>query len=117
GRNTSILFTRTCPVSMSFDAAYISPAIQGSGTFNSLWRVDAGLKWQLGRKRCCELTIKADDIFNTWSPTMRIVRSGQDFRMKVRDMTRNVKVTFVWRFNGFKPADMTVDTSRFGTGK
>lgn len=117
GLNNTIRFTRTCPVTLSVDAAYISSAIQGSGTFNSLWRVDAGLKWQLGRKRCCELTIKADDIFNTWSPTMRIVRSGQDFRMKVRDMTRNVKVTFVWRFNGFKPADTTVDTSRFGTGK
>lgn len=32
-------------------------------------------------------------------------------------MTRNLKLTFIWRFNGFKPEDTDIDTSRFGTGK
>ena len=50
--------------------------------------------------------------------TMSINHAGQDYHMKVRDMTRNLKLTFIWRFNGFKPKDDTViDTSRFGTGK
>lgn len=35
----------------------------------------------------------------------------------VYDMTRNLKLTFIWRFNGFKPKDNSIDTSRFGTGK
>lgn len=49
---------------------------------------------------------------------MSINLAGQDYHMKVRDMTRNLKLTFIWRFNGFKPKDDTViDTSRFGTGK
>ena len=52
-----------------------------------------------------------------WSPTMTINHAGQDYRMKVRDMSRNLKLTFIWRFNGFKPKDTEIDTSRFGTGK
>ncbi len=47
---------------------------------------------------------------------MTINHSGQDYRMKVRDMTRNLKLTFIWRFNGFKPKETNIDTSRFGTG-
>ena len=48
---------------------------------------------------------------------MTIDHAGQDYRMKVRDMSRNLKLTFIWRFNGFKPKDVDMDTSRFGTGK
>ena len=49
---------------------------------------------------------------------MTIRHAGQDYRMKVRDMTRNLKLTFIWRFNGFKPKNESgIDTSRFGTGK
>ena len=84
---------------------------------SGIWRIDAGVKWQFGKKRCCELDLKADDIFNKWSPTMTINHAGQDYRMKVRDMTRNLKLTFIWRFNGFKPKETNIDTSRFGTGK
>ena len=48
---------------------------------------------------------------------MTINRAGQDYRMQVREMTRNLKLTFIWRFNGFKPKDNgSIDTSRFGTG-
>ncbi len=85
---------------------------------SAIWKIDAGVKWQFGKKRCCELDLKADDIFNKWSPTMTILNACQDYRMKVHDMTRNLKLTFIWRFNGFKPKDNNnIDTSRFGTGK
>ena len=84
---------------------------------SAIWKIDAGVKWQFGKKRCCELDLKADDIFNKWAPTMTISHAGQDYRMKVHDMTRNLKLTFIWRFNGFKPKENNIDTSRFGTGK
>lgn len=48
---------------------------------------------------------------------MTINHAGQDYRMKVRDMTRNFKLTFIWRFNGFKLKDLDIDISRFGTGR
>ncbi len=113
----SFKFSQDSPVSLSVDFSYISPSLQGIAELSGMCRVDAGVKWQFGDKRCCELDLKADDIFNNWSPTMTINHAGQDYRMKVRDMTRNLKLTFIWRFNGFKPKDSDIDTSRFGTGK
>lgn len=116
--NNSLKFNQNSPLSLSVDFTYISPSIQGLADLSSMWKVDAGVKWQFGKKRSCELDLKVNDIFNRWSPTMTINHAGQDYRMKVRDMTRNLKLTFIWRFNGFKPKnDSTIDTSRFGTGR
>ncbi len=115
--NNSFKFTPNCPVSLSVDFSYISPSLQGIADLSGIWKVDAGVKCLFGKKRCCEMDLKADDIFNRWSPTMTINHAGQDYRMKVRDMTRNLKLTFIWHFNGFKPKDSNIDTSRFGTGK
>ncbi len=116
--NNSFKFSQNSPLSLSVDFTYISPSIQGLADLSALWKVDAGVKWQFGKKRCCEIDLQANDIFNRWSPTMTIRHAGQDYRMKVRDMTRNLKLTFIWRFNGFKPKNESgIDTSRFGTDK
>lgn len=116
--NNTLRFTPTSPVSLSVDASYVAGMIQGPGRMNPLWKIDAGVKWQFGKKRCCELDFKANDIFNTCNPILRINFAGQDYRMKTLDMNQNFKLTLVYRFNGFKPkADTTIDTSRFGTGK
>ena len=116
--NNSFKFSQNSPISLSVDFTYISPSIQGLAGLSAMWKVDAGVKWQFGKKRSCELDLQANDIFNRWSPTMTINHAGQDYRMKVRDMTRHLKLTFIWRFNGFKPKnDSCIDTSRFGTGK
>lgn len=117
GLNNTFKFSPNSPVSLSVDFSYLTPSLQGIADLSSIWRIDAGVKWLFGKKRCYELDLKADDIFNRWSPTMTINSAGQDYRMKVRDMTRNFKLTFIWRFNGFKPKDNEIDTSRFGTGK
>ena len=117
GLSNSFKFSKNSPVSLSLDFSYISPSLQGIADMSDIWKVDAGVKWQFGNKRCCELDLKADDIFNKWSPTMTINHGGQDYRMKVRDMSRNLKLTFIWRFNSFKAKDTNIDTSRFGTGK
>lgn len=115
--SNSFKFSQNSPVSLSVDFSYISPSLQGIADLSAIWKIDAGIKWQFGKSRCCELDLKADDIFNRWSPTMTIRHAGQDYRMKVRDMARNLKLTFIWRFNGFKPQSPDIDTSRFGTGK
>ena len=115
--NNSIRFAKNSPVSLSIDFAYISPSLQGIADLSQIWRIDAGVKWQFGKKRSCELDLKFDDVFNTWSPVLTIDHAGQEYRKSVYDMTRNLKLTFIWRFNGFKPKDTAIDTSRFGTGK
>lgn len=117
GLNNTIRFSQNCPISLSIDGSYIAGQIQGPGCFDPFWKIDAGVKWQFGKKRCCELDLKANDIFNTLNPNLKINFSGQDYRMKVHDMNRNLKLTFIYRFNGFKPKnDSHIDTSRFGTG-
>ncbi|MDE5871229.1 MAG: outer membrane beta-barrel protein [Muribaculaceae bacterium] len=114
--DNTLRFSSTCPVTVSVDVSYITGQIQGPGTFNSFWKADAGVKWKFGMKRCCELNLKCNDIFNTWNPKLTIKTAGQDYRMIVHDMTRSLSLSFVWRFNGFKPKDTNIDTSRFGTG-
>lgn len=112
-KNT-IKFSENFPVSISLDASYISPSLQGIADMSELWRIDAGVKWTFARDKAA-LTLQASDIFNTWSPVMRINRYGQNFQMKVNDMTRNLRLAFTYRFNGFKPKQSEIDTSRFGT--
>lgn len=114
--NNTVKFTPDCPVSLSVDFAYITGQIQGPGTFKSLWKMDAGAKWLFGKKRCCELDFKFTDVFNTWNPKLTIDSSGQDYRMLIHNMNQSMTLSFVWRFNGFKPKQNSVDTSRFGTG-
>lgn len=115
--NSSFKLSQNSPVSLSVDFTYVSPSIQGLADLSRMWKVYAGVKWQFGRKHCCELDLQANDIFNRWSPTMTINHAGQDYRMKVHNMTRNLKLTFIWKFNGFKSKnDSSIDTSRFGTG-
>ncbi|MBD5215874.1 MAG: TonB-dependent receptor [Bacteroidales bacterium] len=115
--DNTIRFSREFPVSLSVGASLISGQIQGPGRFNAFWKLDAGAKWQFGRGRSCELALKCNDIFNTWSPKLTIRTVRQDYQMTACDMVRNLNLTFVWRFNGFKAHDSEVDTSRFGTGQ
>lgn len=103
-------------LSLSLDVAGISSSLQGIADLSALWRVDAGVKWAFGRGNACELTLNASDIFNRWSPTMRINSEGQDYRMKIYDMSRSWKLAFSWRFHGFKPKERNIDSSRLGTG-
>lgn len=105
-------------LSLNLEISGISKSLQGVADLSAMWRINAGAKWSFGKANCCELNLKADDIFNTWSPTMRIDYGKQNYRMAVNDMSRQLKLTLVWRFNGFKPKnDSNIDTSRFGTGQ
>lgn len=115
--NNTVRFSSSCPVTVSVDVSYVTGQIQGPGTFNSFWKADAGIKWRFGKNRCCEVDLKCNDIFNTWNPKLTINTAGQYYRMIVHDMIRSLSLSFIWRFNGFKPKDMEIDTSRFGTGK
>ena len=105
------------PLSFSADATYITGQIQGPGKFNPLWRIDAGMKWRFGKQRSCEINLKFNDIFNTWKPKLTIDNAGQDYKLTAHDIARNLRLSFIWKFNGFRPKDLTVDTSRFGTGQ
>lgn len=114
--SATLRLTERNPLSLTVDANYISPSLQGPATISALWRTDAGLKWSLASGKA-EFVLRYDDIFNSWSPTVKTRFQTQDYRMKIRDMSRQLNLTFVWRFNGFKPKETDIDTSRFGTGR
>ena len=115
--NNTIKPTPSYPVTLSVDISYITGQIQGPGKFNSFWKIDAGAKWMFGKKQCCELSLKCNDIFNTWTPKLTINNASQDYRIISHDMLRDLNLSFIWRFNGFKPKNPSVDTSRFGTSR
>ncbi len=75
------------------------------------------MKWRFGKQRSCEINLKFNDIFNTWKPKLTIDNAGQDYKLTVHDIARNLRLSFIWKFNGFRPKDLTVDTSRFGAGQ
>lgn len=113
--SNTIKYSQSSPLSLTVDISYISPSLQGIADLSALWKIDAGLKCQFGKKRNCEIDLKANDILNKWSPTMTITQPPQAYRMKVKSMTRNLTLTLIYRFNGFTPKSPTIDTSRFGT--
>lgn len=102
-------------LSFTLDAKALSGALQGIAVLSGMWQIDAGMKWSFAKNNCCELNLRVDDIFNSWSPVMSIDYKSQNYCMEVNDMTRHIKLTFVYRFNGFKPKDTSIDTSRLGT--
>lgn len=115
--NNTLKPTAGSPLSFSVDATYITGQIQGPGKFRPLWKIDAGMKWRFGKRQSCELNLKFNDIFNTWNPELTIDNAGQDYKLTAHEIARNLRLSFIWRFNGFKPKDSTIDTSRFGTGR
>lgn len=116
--SNTLRFAKECPISLSIDGTYVAGQIQGAGRFAPLWKIDAGVKWQFGKKRCCELDFKANDIFNTFNPNLKIKFASQDYTMQTSGMNSSIHLAFVYRFNGFKPKDKSeIDTSRFGTDR
>ncbi len=116
--NNTIQLTPSFPISLSVDASYMAGMVQGAGQMNPIWKIDAGLKWRFGKNRCCEFDLKANDIFNTCNPMLKIDFQSQNYRMKAHNMNHYVKLTFSYRFNGFKQKqDTNIDISRFGSGK
>ncbi|MDE5688187.1 MAG: outer membrane beta-barrel family protein, partial [Paramuribaculum sp.] len=57
--NNTFKFSQNSPISVSLDFSCISSSLQGIADLSDIWKVDAGIKWQFGKKRCCELDLKA----------------------------------------------------------
>lgn len=97
-------------------AFYMTPAIQGIYDLSSYWSVNAGLKW-VSNDNKFELSLKGNDLFNTSTPTTKIVFGTQNLSMNLNQDTRSIKLVFRYRFGGYKEKEnKPIDTSRFGIG-
>lgn len=94
--------------------AYLTPNIQGPADLTKMWTVDAGLKWTFAKNNS-ELRLKGVDLFNTWSPDMRMHYANQNLNMNMLPDSRAVSLSFTYKFGGYKSRERKeVDTSRFG---
>lgn len=101
---------------MTIDGQYVTPgAIQGIYDLGSMYEISAGLKWTFLNDRA-SLTLKGDDIFASSIPrTIKINQGNQWSRMRKLNDERCLKLSFVWKFGGYKEREQdSIDTSRFG---
>lgn len=101
---------------MTIDGQYVTPgAIQGIYDLGSMYEISAGLKWTFLNDRA-SLTLKGDDIFASSIPrTIKINQGNQWSRMRKLNDERCLKLSFVWKFGGYKEKEHdSIDTSRFG---
>jgi len=101
---------------MTIDGQYVTPgAIQGIYDLGSMYEISAGLKWTFLNDRA-SLTLKGDDIFASSIPrTIKINQGNQWSRMRKLNDERCLKLSFVWKFGGYKEREHdSTDTSRFG---
>ena len=101
---------------MTIDGQYVTPgAIQGIYDLGSMYEISAGLKWTFLNDRA-SLTLKGDDIFASSIPrTIKINQGNQWSRMRKLNDERCLKLSFVWKFGGYKEREhYSIDTSRFG---
>lgn len=95
--------------------AYNSRPIQGPMVISAMYRVDAGVKWTFAAGRA-ELSFRADDLFNSWSPENLDLRyKTQNFTMHLIPDSRRFSLAFVYKFGDFREKPhRAVDSSRFG---
>ena len=88
---------------MTIDGQYVTPgAIQGIYDLGSMYEISAGLKWTFLNDRA-SLTLKGDDIFASSIPrTIKINQGNQWSRMRKLNDERCLKLSFVWKFGGYK---------------
>lgn len=101
---------------MTIDGQYVTPgAIQGIYDLGSMYEISTGLKWTFLNDRA-SLTLKGDDIFASSIPrTIKINQGNQWSRMRKLNDERCLKLSFVWKFGGYKEKEHdSIDTSRFG---
>lgn len=102
-------------IKAELSGSYISRSIQGPMTISSMYKIDAGLKW-ISDNNKVELSLKVDDIFNSWSPEdLNLHYKTQNLIMHMVPESRKISFSFTYKLGGFKEKKhKVVDSSRFG---
>ena len=101
-------------IRFELNGMYVSSPLQGLMTLSDVWKLDAGVKWTSADKKM-ELKISGNDLLNTSMPNAHIDYRGQRLDMRMLETTRNLMVSFTYRFGGYtEKKHKEVDTSRFG---
>jgi len=116
--NNMIVISSEPNIKAEVEAAYTDRNIQGPMNLGRMWYLNAGVKWTFANNKA-ELSLKGGDLFNSWSPDIRMNYATQNFRMNVIPDSRTVSLSFTYKFGGEISHEnrKEVDTSRFGKGQ
>lgn len=111
--NTFIL-SRKPNLIANLSGRYQTAAIQGFYDIKAMGNVDASLQWTSANRKM-KLILKGEDVFRTSVPHTLIDWEGQRMDRRLDWNTRNVSLTLVYKFGGYKEKKReAVDTSRIG---
>lgn len=114
--NNTFNLSKRPNVKMTLDGQYVTPgSIQGVYDLGYMYIISAGLKWTFADEKA-SLTLQANDIFSSGMPhTIRVRQGNQWTDMNNLTDSRSVRLTFSYRFGGYKEKKhQQVDRSRFG---
>lgn len=101
-------------ISLELNGLIQSPAAQGTFDIPTMASVTAGARWTFAKKKA-SLTLRWNDIFDTYSPDLSLDYKGQKMEMDNNHYTSFFSLNFVYRFGGYQKREIKeVDTSRFG---
>lgn len=112
--NNTFILSRKPNLVATLSGRYQSEAIQGIYDIRPMGSVDASMQWTSADKRM-KLILKGVDLFRTSAPHTVIDWDGQRMEQRLDWDNRNVSLTFVYKFGGYKEKKREeVDTSRIG---
>ena len=116
--NNSIIISSKPNIKAEVEASYLDGMIQGPMNLGKMWYLNTGVKWTFANNKA-ELSLKGGDLFNSWSPDVRMNYATQNFRMNVIPDSRTISLSFTYKFGGEISQEnrKEVDTSRFGKGQ
>jgi hypothetical protein len=101
-------------ISFEVNGKWQSKAIQGTYDIGGVYQIDAAAKWSFAKDRAT-LSARLNDVFNSGMPKVKVRFKGQYLDMNTNYFTRDLTISFVYRFGGYKEKKhKEVDTSRFG---
>ena len=112
--NNTINISSNPNIKMEITGSYITKNIQGPSEITPMYKLDTGIKWLFAKDKA-ELKLKANDVFNSWSPDeWRMKLNGQNLNMHIKPDSRYISLSFTYKFGGYKEKEhKEVDISRF----
>ena len=112
--NNTFILSRKPNLVANLSGRYQSKAIQGFYDIRPTGSVDASLQWTSANGKA-KLILKGVDLLHTSEPHTLIDWEGQRMEQRLDWDARNVSLTFIYKFGGYKEKKRDgVDTSRIG---
>lgn len=112
--NNTFIILQNPKLTANLMVFYRTPTIQGIWDLSDNWGVNAGLRYSFLKNNAI-LSLQGTDLFESFIPKIKARECGQYQDIDTSNFTRNISLTFTYKFNGFKDKQRKqIDSSRFG---